>query len=112
MRRWCVCSKKAGSTRSGEQAKTIARPSITPSPQPDGGNCARKRKTGSELRASWRELSSHKEEKMWTKLRTWGSRLWPWAWMRRATSDFSEELESHLAMLTEENLRRGMEAAE
>lgn len=49
---------------------------------------------------------------MWAKLRTWGSRVWSWARMRRTAGDFSEELESHLAMLTEENLRRGMDPAE
>lgn len=49
---------------------------------------------------------------MWAKLRTWGSRVWSWARMRRSEIDFSEEVESHLAMLTEENLRRGMGPAE
>src|SRR2546423_1064383 len=49
---------------------------------------------------------------MWAKLRTWGSRVWSWARMQRTDSDFSEELESHLAMLTDENLRRGMDPAE
>lgn len=49
---------------------------------------------------------------MWARLRTWGSRVWSSARMHRADSDFSEELESHLALLTEENLRRGMDPAE
>src|SRR5690242_8361829 len=45
---------------------------------------------------------------MWEHLRTWTSRLWSWARMRRLESDFAEELESHVAMLAEEHLRRGL----
>ena len=45
---------------------------------------------------------------MWEHLRTWASRLWSWARMRRLEGDFAEELESHVAMLAEENLRRGL----
>jgi len=49
---------------------------------------------------------------MLVKLRTWSSRVWSWARMRRSEIDFSEEVESHLEMLTEENLRRGMGPSE
>jgi len=45
---------------------------------------------------------------MWERLRTWGSRLWSWGRMRRLERDFAEELESHAAMLVEENLARGL----
>ncbi len=45
---------------------------------------------------------------MWERLRTWGSRLWSWGRMRRLERDFAEELESHAAMLVEENLGRGL----
>ncbi|MBZ5597189.1 MAG: ABC transporter permease [Acidobacteriia bacterium] len=45
---------------------------------------------------------------MWERLRTWGSRVWCWARMRRLDQDFAEELESHTTMLIEENLHRGM----
>ena len=49
---------------------------------------------------------------MWERLRSWGSRLCSWARMRRLERDFAEELESHAAMLMEENLRRGLPAAQ
>jgi len=45
---------------------------------------------------------------MWERLRTWGSRLWSWGRMRRLERDFAEELESHAAMLVEENIARGL----
>jgi putative ABC transport system permease protein len=45
---------------------------------------------------------------MWERLRTWRSRLWSWARIHRLESDFADELESHAAMLIEENLRRGL----
>ena len=45
---------------------------------------------------------------MWERLRTWGSRVWAWARMRRLEHDFGEELEAHAALLMEEHLRRGL----
>src|SRR5256886_11034158 len=36
------------------------------------------------------------------------SRIWGWLSPRRTTEDFTCELESHLEMLAQENLRRGM----
>ncbi|HSB76416.1 MAG TPA: permease prefix domain 1-containing protein, partial [Terriglobales bacterium] len=45
---------------------------------------------------------------MWERLRTWGSRVWAWAHMRRLEHDFGEELEAHAALLMEEHLRRGL----
>ncbi|HET7750335.1 MAG TPA: ABC transporter permease [Terriglobales bacterium] len=47
---------------------------------------------------------------MWERLRIWGSRLLSWTRMRGLERDFAEELESHAAMLIEENLRRGLPA--
>ena len=41
-------------------------------------------------------------------LRIAGSRIWGWLSRRAADEDFSQELESHLEMLTQENVRRGM----
>lgn len=49
---------------------------------------------------------------MWAKLRMWASRVWSWGRMQRIDSDFCEELETHLALLVEENLRLGMTLAE
>lgn len=36
------------------------------------------------------------------------SRIWGWLWRRRADEEFARELESHLEMLAQENMRRGM----
>ncbi|HYT75084.1 MAG TPA: ABC transporter permease, partial [Vicinamibacterales bacterium] len=47
---------------------------------------------------------------MWDRLRTWSSRAWAWARMRRVDEDFTEELEAHTSLLIEDNLRRGMSA--
>ncbi len=45
---------------------------------------------------------------MWEWLRSWGSRARAWTRMRRLDDDFAQELESHAAMLAEDNARRGM----
>ena len=45
---------------------------------------------------------------MWERLRTLGSRLLSWTRLRRVDGEFSDELQSHAAMLTEENVRRGL----
>ena len=49
---------------------------------------------------------------MFDQLRTWASRMVAALRMRRVDGEFSEELHSHLTMLTEENVRRGMSPAE
>ena len=41
-------------------------------------------------------------------LRIVGSRIWGWLSRRAADEDFARELESHLEMLAQENVRRGM----
>ena len=41
-------------------------------------------------------------------LRIAGSRIWGWLLRRPADEEFARELESHLEMLTQENVRRGM----
>src|SRR5215475_8510918 len=41
-------------------------------------------------------------------LRVLASRIWGWLSPRRADEDFTQELESHLEMLAQENMRRGM----
>jgi putative ABC transport system permease protein len=41
-------------------------------------------------------------------MRVLGARIRGWLSMRRVEEDFSQELQQHLEMLTEENLRRGM----
>ena len=41
-------------------------------------------------------------------LRIVASRIWGWLWRRAADEDFARELESHLEMLAQENVRRGM----
>jgi macrolide transport system ATP-binding/permease protein len=46
----------------------------------------------------------------WVKLL--GARIRGWVAMRRVEEDFSRELEEHLALLTEENISRGMSAEE
>ena len=49
---------------------------------------------------------------MLTWLRVLGSRIMGVVGSRRVDDDFDRELKSHLEMLTEENLRRGMEPEE
>src|SRR5580765_1969093 len=41
-------------------------------------------------------------------MRVLGARIRGWLSMRRGEEDFSQELQQHLEMLTEENMRRGM----
>src|SRR5579859_308317 len=45
-------------------------------------------------------------------IRVLGARIRGWFLMDRVDEDFSQELEEHLALLTEENMRRGMTAEE
>ncbi len=45
---------------------------------------------------------------MLSRLRVLASRVQGWLSLRRVEEDFARELDSHLEMLTEENLRRGM----
>ncbi len=45
-------------------------------------------------------------------LRVFGSRVRGWSTIRRLDEDFQQELETHLALLTEENIRRGMTSEE
>ncbi len=49
---------------------------------------------------------------MWERIRGWGSRVWSCLRLRRLSDDFGAELESHVAMLTEENQRQGMTVEE
>src|SRR5215472_7473471 len=41
-------------------------------------------------------------------MRIFAARIWGWLTPRRADEDFVRELESHLEMLAQENVRRGM----
>jgi len=45
-------------------------------------------------------------------LRVLTSRIHGWFTIRRVDEDFREELEAHLGLLTEENIRRGMTSEE
>src|SRR5579864_764456 len=45
---------------------------------------------------------------MLSRLRVLASRIHGWLSSRRAADDFDQEIESHLSLLTEENIRRGM----
>ena len=45
---------------------------------------------------------------MLVNLRSFASRIRSFFTLRRLDDDFAQELESHLAMLTEENIRQGM----
>jgi putative ABC transport system permease protein len=49
---------------------------------------------------------------MYARLRTLGSKVGQWLAPRRGDSEFDQELASHLDMLTDENIRRGMSPEE
>src|SRR5262249_50710051 len=75
--------------------------------------CRRNRELGADLRCD-RSSSSDPFEviPMWTWLRVTAARIRTFFSGRKLDRDFEQELESHLLMLTGENIRRGMTPAE
>src|SRR5262249_2918423 len=108
-RRCCACSSGAGSPPPGARRTTTARRSSTRSPAPDGDSWPARPKTGIASPASSAGCcGSPSGDAVLTRLLVAVSRVRALFDRRRLDDDFEAEVAAHLAMLTDENVRRRM----